>query len=111
VSNGFGNPEKTRRQSCFLEIRDRRERSFGDYLDLLGRHRANPLPNVAEMKQVCLKCTAALESQETLERHFREVQDMEFTIQEGKLYMLQTRNAKMNAAANIKTSVDMLRTL
>jgi pyruvate,orthophosphate dikinase len=44
----------------------------------------------------------------TLEQHFREVQDMEFTIEEGKLYMLQTRNARMNAAANMKTSVDMV---
>ena len=49
-----------------------------------------------------------LKVRETLEHHFKEVQDMEFTIEEGKLYMLQTRNAKMNAAANMKTSVDMV---
>jgi pyruvate, orthophosphate dikinase len=44
----------------------------------------------------------------TLEDHYREVQDIEFTIEKGKLYCLQTRNAKMNAAAFIKTSVDMV---
>jgi len=44
----------------------------------------------------------------TLEDHYREVQDLEFTIEKGKLYCLQTRNAKMNAAAFIKTSVDMV---
>ena len=42
-----------------------------------------------------------------LEKHYREVQDFEFTIERGRLYMLQTRNAKMNAWALCKTSVDM----
>ena len=44
----------------------------------------------------------------TLESHYREVQDLEFTIENRKLYCLQTRNAKMNAAALIKTSIDMV---
>jgi len=44
----------------------------------------------------------------TLENHYREVQDFEFTIEKGKLYCLQTRNAKMNASAFIKTSIDMV---
>ncbi len=44
----------------------------------------------------------------TLEDHYREVQDLEFTIEKDKLYCLQTRNAKMNASAFIKTSVDMV---
>lgn len=44
----------------------------------------------------------------TLENHYREVQDLEFTIEKKKLYCLQTRNAKMNAAALIKTSIDMV---
>jgi pyruvate, orthophosphate dikinase len=42
-----------------------------------------------------------------LEKHYREVQDFEFTIERGKLYMLQTRNGKMNAWALCKTSVDL----
>ncbi len=44
----------------------------------------------------------------TLENHYREVQDLEFTIEKKKLYCLQTRNAKMNASALIKTSTDMV---
>jgi len=43
----------------------------------------------------------------TLESHYREVQDYEFTIEKGTLYCLQTRNGKMNAAAMVRTSVDM----
>ena len=42
-----------------------------------------------------------------LESHYQEVQDYEFTIEKGTLYCLQTRNGKMNAAAMVKTSVDM----
>jgi pyruvate,orthophosphate dikinase len=44
-----------------------------------------------------------------LEKHYREVQDFEFTIERGKLYMLQTRNGKMNAWALCKTSVEMFK--
>ena len=44
-----------------------------------------------------------------LERHFKDVQDIEFTIQEGKLFMLQTRNGKRTAAAALKFSMDMVR--
>jgi len=43
-----------------------------------------------------------------LETHYQEVQDYEYTIEHGILYCLQTRNGKMNAAATVKTSVDML---
>jgi pyruvate,orthophosphate dikinase len=42
-----------------------------------------------------------------LERHYREVQDFEFTIERGTLYCLQTRNGKMNAASMVRTSVEM----
>lgn len=42
-----------------------------------------------------------------LERHYREVQDFEFTIEKGILYCLQTRNGKMNATAMVRTSVEM----
>ncbi|MFH1480162.1 MAG: pyruvate, phosphate dikinase [Pseudomonadota bacterium] len=44
----------------------------------------------------------------TLENHYCEVQDFEFTIEKGTLYCLQTRNGKMNASAFIKTSIDMV---
>ncbi|MCX7669894.1 MAG: pyruvate, phosphate dikinase, partial [Anaerolineae bacterium] len=42
-----------------------------------------------------------------LERHYRDMQDVEFTIERGKLWMLQTRNGKRTAAAAIKIAVDM----
>ncbi len=42
-----------------------------------------------------------------LERHYKEPQDIEFTVEQGKFYLLQTRSAKMNATGMIKTSVDM----
>jgi pyruvate,orthophosphate dikinase len=43
-----------------------------------------------------------------MERHYRDMQDLEFTIERGKLYMLQTRNAKRTAAAAVKVAVDMV---
>jgi len=52
--------------------------------------------------------TALLDTAETLEQHFREMQDMEFTIESGKLWMLQTRTGKRTAAAAVKIAVDML---
>jgi pyruvate,orthophosphate dikinase len=43
-----------------------------------------------------------------LEEHYRDVQDVEFTIEEGRLYLLQTRTAKRTAAAALKAAVDMV---
>ncbi len=45
---------------------------------------------------------------EQLERHYRDVQDLEFTIERGKLYMLQTRSAKRTAAAAVRIAVDLV---
>lgn len=45
---------------------------------------------------------------ETLEKHYRDMQDMEFTIERGKLFMLQTRNGKRTAAAALKVAVDLV---
>ncbi len=44
-----------------------------------------------------------------LERHFKEPQDIEFTVERGKFYLLQTRSAKMNATSMIRTSVSMVK--
>jgi pyruvate,orthophosphate dikinase len=86
---------------------------FGDYLqkaqgeDVVAGIRT-PHP-ISEMRETMPQMyNELLKVRETLEQHFHEPQDMEFTIQEGKLYMLQTRTAKMNAAASMKTSVDMV---
>ena len=48
-----------------------------------------------------------LETMELLERHYRDMQDIEFTVEEGRLYLLQTRTAKRTAAAAIKCAVEM----
>ena len=45
---------------------------------------------------------------DTLEKHYHDMQDMEFTIEDGKLYMLQTRNGKRTAAAAIKIACDLI---
>lgn len=52
---------------------------------------------------------ALLEISDRLERHYRNMQDMEFTIENGKLWMLQTRNGKRTAAAEVKIAVDMVK--
>ena len=52
----------------------------------------------AQFKQVC----------ETLENHYRDMQDMEFTVEHGKLYMLQTRNGKRTAQAALKIACDLV---
>ncbi|MFH1055867.1 MAG: pyruvate, phosphate dikinase [Candidatus Altiarchaeota archaeon] len=49
-----------------------------------------------------------LAAYEKLEKHYREMQDFEFTIEEGKFYMLQTRNGKRTAHAAVKIAVDMV---
>ncbi|MFT3877048.1 MAG: pyruvate, phosphate dikinase [Propioniciclava sp.] len=52
--------------------------------------------------------TELLETMERLEKHNKDMQDMEFTIEDRKLFMLQTRNGKRTAAAAVKTAVDMV---
>jgi len=50
-----------------------------------------------------------LELMDKLEKHFRDMQDIEFTVEKGQLYMLQTRNGKRTAAAAVKIAVDMVK--
>ena len=49
------------------------------------------------------------EYQERLEKHYHDMQDMEFTIQNGKLWILQTRNGKRTGAAMVKIAMDLLK--
>ena len=49
-----------------------------------------------------------LHAETTLEKHFKDMQDLEFTIQEGKLWMLQTRNGKRTGAAMVRIAMEML---
>src|SRR4051812_10136530 len=65
---------------------------------------------VIKLKDVMPKSYAELlKVRKTLEAHFKDVQDIEFTIQDGKLFMLQTRNGKRTAAAALKFSMDMVK--
>jgi pyruvate,orthophosphate dikinase len=65
---------------------------------------------VALMKKAMPKPFAELmKVRQILEKHFKDVQDVEFTVQEGKLFMLQTRNGKRTAAAALKFSMDMVK--
>ncbi|PLW98221.1 MAG: pyruvate, phosphate dikinase [Marinilabiliales bacterium] len=49
------------------------------------------------------------ETQEKLEQHYKDMQDLEFTIQEGKLWLLQTRNGKRTGAAMVRIAMEMLK--
>jgi pyruvate,orthophosphate dikinase len=63
---------------------------------------------VSQLKKHLPKPFADLEKvRQTLERHFKDVQDFEFTIQEGKLFMLQTRNGKRTGVAAVRFAVEM----
>jgi pyruvate,orthophosphate dikinase len=65
---------------------------------------------VAELKKQMPAAYRELERiRQTLEQHFKDVQDFEFTIEDGVVYMLQTRNGKRTAMAALKFSVDMHR--
>src|ERR687896_102979 len=90
------------------------KRLYGDYLvnaqgeDVVsGKATPNHIDMlVSEMPDVYRQL---LEVTQELENHFKEPQDVEFTVEKGRLYILQTRAAKMNAVAAVKTSVDLYR--
>ena len=85
---------------------------FGEYLvnaqgeDVVAGIRT-PKPMAAMADEMPGIFKELMELRHTLESHFKEVQDFEFTIEEGVLYCLQTRNGKMNATAMVRTSVEM----
>ncbi|MGB9815318.1 MAG: pyruvate, phosphate dikinase [Thermoplasmata archaeon] len=84
---------------------------FGEYLtnaqgeDVVAGIRT-PKP-IAEMeKEIPEAYRELVRSAEILEKHYRDVQDIEFTVEKGKFYLLQTRSAKRNARAAVKIAVD-----
>jgi pyruvate,orthophosphate dikinase len=87
---------------------------FGEYLtnaqgeDVVAGIRT-PKPLMEMEKEMPEQFAQLVELRNKLETHYGEVQDYEFTIEKGTLYCLQTRNGKMNATAQVKTSVDMFR--
>ena len=86
---------------------------FGEYLinaqgeDVVaGVRTPQPITKLAEDLPECYK--EFMELATKLENHYKDMQDMEFTIQEGKLYFLQTRNGKRTAPAAIKIACDLV---
>ncbi|MBE7030072.1 MAG: pyruvate, phosphate dikinase [Ruminococcaceae bacterium] len=86
---------------------------YGEYLmnaqgeDVVaGIRTPNPISHLEQdMPEVYAQFT---EIANNLEKHYRDMQDMEFTIENGKLYMLQTRNGKRTAAAALKIACDLV---
>ncbi len=86
---------------------------YGEYLinaqgeDVVAGIRT-PLP-ITKLKEDLPECYQQfMEIANTLENHYRDMQDMEFTIQEGKLYFLQTRNGKRTAPAALQIACDLV---
>ena len=69
--------------------------------------RAAKYPSLEESMPEC--AAQLVETQKKLEDHYHDMQDMEFTIQNGKLWLLQTRNGKRTGAAMVKIAMDLLR--
>ena len=99
---------------CFTRDPSTGENTFyGEYLmnaqgeDVVaGIRTPKPLHELqAEMPEVYRQLE---DVREKLERRYRDVQDIEFTVQQGKLYLLQTRNAKRTTQASLKIAIDMV---
>jgi pyruvate, orthophosphate dikinase len=98
---------------CFTRDPSTGEKTFyGDYLtnaqgeDVVAGIRT-PV-HLTELAKIMPKAYAQLEKVRVkLEKHYKDMQDMEFTIEEGKLYMLQTRTGKRTPAATFKIAMDM----
>ncbi len=76
---------------------------------LAGVSEENRKENFPSLEELMPKIYKELdETQEILERHYNDMQDLEFTIQDGKLWMLQTRNGKRTAAAMVRIAMELL---
>jgi pyruvate,orthophosphate dikinase len=87
---------------------------FGEYLfnaageDVVAGIRT-PLPVSALQERTPTIYDELHKTQALLEEHYRDMQDIEFTVQEGRFYMLQTRSGKRTGRASVKIAVDMVR--
>jgi pyruvate, orthophosphate dikinase len=81
-------------------------RKWAELQGVSEEERASKYPSLEEAMPEIYR--QLLETQQNLENHNRDMQDIEFTIQEGKLWLLQTRNGKRTGAAMVKIAVDML---
>lgn len=76
-------------------------------INIVGKQKSGvDLPSMEEVLPACYKELVAIYKK--LEKHYRDMQDIEFTIQKGKLWMLQTRSGKRTAPAAVKIAVDMV---
>jgi pyruvate,orthophosphate dikinase len=71
------------------------------------KERAADFPSLEEAMPVVYK--ELFDTQKKLENHYKDMQDLEFTIQDGKLWLLQTRNGKRTGAAMVKIAMDLVR--
>ena len=85
---------------------------FGEFLvnaqgeDVVAGIR-DPLP-ISEMKEALPESYAELmDARKKLERHYKDMQDLEFTVERGKLYLLQTRTGKRSAVAEVRLAIEM----
>ncbi len=79
---------------------------WAEMQEISEEERASKYPSMEEaMPEIYAELNAI---QEKLEKHYRDMQDMEFTVQEGKLWFLQTRNGKRTGAAMVKIAIDLL---
>jgi pyruvate,orthophosphate dikinase len=80
------------------------------WAELAGVSEADRLANYPSMEEAMPEIYLELDAIQTkLENHYKDMQDMEFTVQEGKLWFLQTRNGKRTGAAMVKIAMDMFR--
>ena len=87
---------------------------FGEYLmnaqgeDVVsGVRTPNPISHLEEQMPDCYSQLRDITGK--MEKHYRDMQDFEFTIQDGKLYMLQTRNGKRTGLAAVRVAIDMVK--
>lgn len=80
---------------------------WAELAEVSEEERANTYPSLEEAMPVVYKELFA--TQEKLENHYKDMQDLEFTIQDGKLWLLQTRNGKRTAAAMVRIAMEQLR--
>ncbi len=112
VFGNMGNDSAT--GVCFTRNPSTGEKElFGEYLinaqgeDVVAGIRT-PQPVVKMKEEIPEAFEQLLQLMNTLEKHYRDMQDIEFTVEKGKLYMLQTRSGKRTARAAIKIAVEMV---
>ncbi len=89
-----------------LEITLSGSRRWAELQGVSEEERASKFPSLEEAMPEIYKQLD--DTQQKLEDHYKDMQDVEFTIQEGKLWMLQTRNGKRTGAAMVKIAVDLM---